>query len=234
MVYGKYKLYHTSIFPFASIKFAFWLLPSQKHTKPGKQKYRSGSSRYLCTLPMQGFKRDITLTGGKQFTLPKTNSLPLKIDAWKTCFLLGPGLFRSVFRIFWCLVPSEDSSMVLHQRDIHNAKHLETQKIHKAKCFKTPPTNILRHLRQWPWSIEALPPTMNCCYLHLHLRLESTSKSANKYCLLLVLLLLLLTTERSSSILHVQDALHRIEIHQKRTSLKILVWCWYLEDHLIS
>ena len=28
-----------------------------------------------------------------EYTLPETNSSPLKMDGWNTTFLLGPGLF---------------------------------------------------------------------------------------------------------------------------------------------
>ena len=33
------------------------------------------------------------------YTLPKTNSLPLKMDGWNTTFLLGPSLFSGALAV---------------------------------------------------------------------------------------------------------------------------------------
>ncbi len=104
---------------------------------------------------------------------PKTNSLPLKIDAWTTSYLLGPGLFRSVFASFHVGFHQKIRQWLLHQRDIHNGKDLETHKI--LRYIKQ--NSTYQYTRTMTMSIYAIPATMICSHLHLYTSKSTTTNN---------------------------------------------------------
>ena len=62
---------------------------------PGK---KLSCPKRKCHLPTHLFS-GVLLVVFRKYTLPETNSLHLKMDGWKTTFLLGPGLFSGAMLV---------------------------------------------------------------------------------------------------------------------------------------
>ena len=71
-----------------------------------------------------------------RFTLPETNSSHLKMDAWNTTFLLGPGLFSSIFRCEKLLVSGSYTPMPSMPAP-RTREALEAS--HRSRRFASPP-----------------------------------------------------------------------------------------------